>query len=116
MELLSIEETRIIYLINLHRPAGQLYWPEAALKLIQRYSFVGFPSIADFAKDAEFRAFTVGKYQDIEIPNLRIYNDGIIVESRSNSNICGVIPLTKVSSSSDSNCPFFGSYGSGNVA
>lgn len=87
MELVGIEETRVVYLYQVHRSAGQLYIPEAAAKLIARYSFTKNPSLDDLSSTRAFVSFGVGKFADSQIQELRVYNDGIIVEARSNSKI-----------------------------
>jgi hypothetical protein len=77
MELVSTDASRVVYLTQLHRPTGGLYLPEAAAKLAQRYSFAKLPTLEDLLKDTNI--FHVGKFQDIQINELSIYNDGIIV-------------------------------------
>jgi hypothetical protein len=52
MELVAIDLSRVIYLTQIVRPAGQLYIPDAAAKLVQRYSFAKFPSMDELTKDA----------------------------------------------------------------
>jgi hypothetical protein len=51
--------------------------------VIARYSFAKFPKLEDLG--ADHQTFGVGKFKDFQIEELRIYNDGIIVGSRSNS-------------------------------
>jgi hypothetical protein len=85
MELVAIENTRVIYLTHVHRPTGQLYLPEAAARLAARYSFVKRPSLEEVISSPAYVAFGVGKFEESQIQELRVYGDGIIVESRSNS-------------------------------
>ena len=87
MEFLEIENTRVIHLTRVRRPAGQLYLPGAAAKLIERYSFVKSPSMTDLTERRDYVAFGIGKFLDSQIQELRIYGDGVIVEARSNSKI-----------------------------
>lgn len=87
MELVAIEETRVIHLVQVHRPAGQLYLPEAAAKVIGRYSFNKTPTLDDLTAARAYVGFGIGKFADSQIQELRVYGDGIIVEARSNSKI-----------------------------
>jgi hypothetical protein len=84
MELVAIESGRVIFLTQLTRPAGQLYMPEAAYKLQQKYLFAKSPALEELAK--QVITFGVGKFSDIQIEELSIYPDGIIVSSKSNTN------------------------------
>jgi hypothetical protein len=84
MELVAIENSRIIYLTQVHRPAGELYYPDAAEKLVERYSFVKYPSIEEITRQHPL-VFGIGKYGVIQINELTIYQDGIIVSSRSDT-------------------------------
>ncbi|MFL9828901.1 hypothetical protein [Rhodoplanes sp. SY1] len=84
MELITIEATKVVHLIQLYRPAGQLFLPAAAAKLIQRYSFSKPPSsIDDLTKEAA--VFGIGLFNDIGINELAIYPDGLIVSSRADA-------------------------------
>jgi len=87
MEFLEIEESRVVYLVRVRRPAGQLYMPEAAAKLAERYSFARIPTLNDLTEPRDYIGFRVGKFADSQIEELRIYSDGFLVEARSNSNI-----------------------------
>ena len=83
MELVAIDESRVVHLTMVARPAGQMYLPEVAAKLVGRYGFAKPPTLDDLLKDVQI--FGVGKFDDIAIQELRIYGDGIIVSSRSNT-------------------------------
>lgn len=85
MDLVAVENTRITYLLQVFRAAGISYQPELVQKLIQRYSFVKFPSLEELLKNE--RIFRVGKFRDIQITDFGIYSDGIIVASAADSNI-----------------------------
>jgi hypothetical protein len=85
MELINIESSRVIYLTQVHRPGGQLYLPEAFEKVKQRYAFTIVPQIDEPAKDGW--GFLIGKYDNAQIQEMRIYSDGIIVTSSSNMDI-----------------------------
>ena len=87
MELLEIEATRTIQLMQVRRPAGSLYLPEAVLKVAQRYSFLKPPTAHDLTEPRESIAFMVGKFNDTQINEFRVYQDGFIAEARSNSKI-----------------------------
>jgi hypothetical protein len=84
MELVSIESCRVLYLTQVYRPAGQLFLPAAAEKLISRYSFAKPPStIDDLSKDVV--TFSIGAFGDIAINELTIYPDGLVAASKSNT-------------------------------
>lgn len=85
MELVSIESSRIIYLTQVHRPGGQLYLPEAFEKVKHRYSFTIIPKPDDTGKEGF--SFQIGKFDNAQIQEMRIYGDGIIVTSSSNMEI-----------------------------
>lgn len=85
MELVGIDDTKVIYLHQVNRPIGQPYWPETIGKTIARYSFAKYPKLEDLGND--FQAFGIGKFKDVQIQEIKIYNDGIIVSSRANSKI-----------------------------
>lgn len=86
MELVGIENSKITYLIKLHRPAGMLYEPEALEQIVRRYKFMKFPSVEELGKGTT-RILGMGKFKEIQISELGIYNDGIIVNSASSSNL-----------------------------
>jgi hypothetical protein len=83
MELVGIEEAKVIYLLDLYRPAGQVYTPEATAKIVQRYSFTKFPTLENLIKNE--RNFGVGKFGDIAINEFSIYGDGVIASSASDT-------------------------------
>jgi hypothetical protein len=83
MELSGIDTSRVILFTQTHRPAGQLYAPEAIAKVIERYSFVKSPP----PDQALPYTFGVGKFQDIQIAELSIYNDGVIASSASDTDL-----------------------------
>jgi hypothetical protein len=85
MELVTIENSRIILLTQVHRPGGQTYLPEAAAKLVQRYSFAKYPSVEEILKGT--LSFSVGLFGGAQIQEMTIYNDGVIVASRSDTDI-----------------------------
>ena len=74
-----------MYLTQLHRPSGQLYLPEAAGKLVQRYSFTKFPSLEELSNPV--RTFGMGKFEDVQIEEFNVYSDGIIVSSMSDTTV-----------------------------
>lgn len=67
------------------RPQGQVYQPEAISKTMARYAFVKAPSLDELANNIQ--KFQIGKFEDVQIQELGIYNDGIIVSSKSNTAI-----------------------------
>jgi hypothetical protein len=87
MELVQIENSRIIFLTQVHRPTGQLYFPDAAAKLVERYSFVKAPNPDHHLDQPLPYVFSVGKFQDAQITELSIFSDGLIVSSVSDTDL-----------------------------
>ncbi len=83
MELAAIDNSRIIYLTLVNRDGGPAYLPEVISKIGERYSFAKLPQVDDLTK--EVQTFSIGKFQDIQISELGIYNDGLIIASRSDT-------------------------------
>jgi hypothetical protein len=82
MQLVSIEISKIIYLTLLNRPGGEMYVPEVAMKFAQRYSFAKSPDIDELANANQPKLFKIGRFQDIQINEFGIYNDGVIITGR----------------------------------
>lgn len=80
MEFIGHDVSRIVFLTNIVRPEGATYLPELAQLVIQRYSFLKFPSADDLQKDTQ--TFAIGKFGDVQINELSVYSDGIIVSGR----------------------------------
>src|SRR5262245_39795329 len=85
MELASIEGSRIILLTRRVRLTGQVYLPDVALKVAQRYSFAKSPSVQELG--SEPFTFSIGKFQDVQINEFQIYSDRIVVSARSPTEI-----------------------------
>jgi hypothetical protein len=83
MKLISIESSRVIFLIQLHRPGGQLYLPDALEKLAKRYSFIKAPS----SEQAPPLTFAIGKFKNAQIAEFSMFNDGLIVSSASDTDL-----------------------------
>ena len=84
MKLLAIEMSRVVALFRMTRPSGQPYLPRIAAQLIERYRFGGAPpSLGDFENNKI--QFKHGLFEDNAIDTLEVYNDGILVMSRSDS-------------------------------
>jgi hypothetical protein len=86
MDLVMIESSRIIFLTQVHRPSGQIYLPEAVAKTVQRYSFAKYPSLDELLKGGTY-AFAMGTFQGAQIHEMSVYNDGVIVTSRSDTDL-----------------------------
>lgn len=84
MDLLQIELSKITQLTVVQRAKGQLFMPLAASALVQRYHFQKYPT--DALADPPL-TFTHGLFRDTAIQQLSIYNDGIVVESASPSDL-----------------------------
>ena len=84
MKLLAIEMSRVTALFQTTRPSGQPYLPHIAAQVAERYRFGSAPhSIEELGGNkAEFRH---GLFEGNAIETLEVYNDGIIVTSRSDT-------------------------------
>ncbi|MCY4283708.1 MAG: hypothetical protein OXC25_13760 [Thiotrichales bacterium] len=85
MKLLAIEMSRVTALFRLTRRSGQPYMPHIVAQVEERYRFGSAPhSIEELGGNrAEFGH---GLFNGNAIEALEIYNDGIIVTSRSDTN------------------------------
>ncbi len=86
MNLLAIERSCVTSLFDRTRPRGQLYLPHATSQISERYGFFGAPrKIEDFeARRLEFRH---GIFDGSAIEALDLYDDGIVVSSRSDTDL-----------------------------
>ncbi len=84
MKLLAIEMSRVTSLFRLTRRSGQPYLPYISARTAERYDFSNAPhSIGDLGGGkAEFNH---GIFEGNAIEALEIYNDGVIVASRSDT-------------------------------
>ena len=87
MELISISLARIAVFLELQSldPNGSQTTPESAHVLAQRYGFARVPKTVeemDFQKGVIFAA---GRYQDIAIDQFQIFNNGVIIDTRSST-------------------------------
>ncbi len=84
MKLLSIETTRVTELFHVTRPQGQLPIQKIASEFVDRYQFAGVPqSLEDFSSDHV--ELSRGIFQEGSIEKLDVYNDGVVVSGRSNT-------------------------------
>jgi hypothetical protein len=64
-------------------PRGGLFFPEVVKELVQHCSFQKFPGSLDEWKSEEGGQFLVGKLGKTVIEKMVLYNNGILVETRS---------------------------------
>jgi hypothetical protein len=86
MKLLGFENTRLTELFLASRVEGQPYLPAAITQLVERYKFAEFPSKLGEG-GAERASFKHGLFQGSAIETFDVYRDGIIVESKSPSDL-----------------------------
>jgi hypothetical protein len=87
MELIGHELSRVVYLTNVGRRDGGVFFPDVAQTVLQKYSFVKFPNLDDLQKESQ--TFNMGKFQGFQINELNVYSDGIIVSGKCNTDILG---------------------------
>ena len=84
MKLLAIEMSRVTALFRMTRPSGQPYRPDIAAQVAERYRFGSAPhSIDELGGNKD--EFRHGVFEGYAIETLEVYNDGIIVTSRSDT-------------------------------
>jgi len=87
MELVSISLARIAVFLEVQSldPKGAQTTPEAAHMLAQRYNFARVPKTVeemDFQKGVTFAA---GRLENIAIDQLQVFNNGIVIDTRSST-------------------------------
>lgn len=85
MELKLIDNSRVVYLLQARRPAGQLFLPAALEALLGRYHFQKFPTPQELL--GETHSFQVGLFEGVGINEFSLYPDGMIVSSRANTDL-----------------------------
>ena len=85
MELINFDTSRVIHLISVTRPGGQLYAPDLVRATAERYQFLKGPTVDDLIK-REVK-FSVGKFNDFQIQEFAVYSDGLIVTAAADTDI-----------------------------
>jgi hypothetical protein len=80
MELIEYGNCQVVNLMNVFRSRGAPYLPEIAAKIVTKYQFAKPPSIDDLQK--EIVKFQIGRFNDVQISEFGIYNDGIVVSGK----------------------------------
>ena len=84
MKLLTIELSRATVLFRMTRPGGPQYLPDNVAALAKRYHFLGAPDLLRELEGSK-AVFRHGTFEGNAIDRLEVYNDGIIVSSRSDT-------------------------------
>jgi hypothetical protein len=86
MELIGFENTQLTELFLASRPEGQLFLPPAVAALVERYKFSTFPiKLEELTGDRV--SFRHGLFNGSAIDVFDIFRDGIIVSSKSPSDL-----------------------------
>jgi len=91
MELLSVIKARSIWLFDANdlNPRGKRIYPELLSWLKECYNFLKIPSSLDDLDETKALAFLNGSFQtspeNIIGVDLKIYNDGVVVDTRSST-------------------------------
>jgi hypothetical protein len=103
VELVAINLARVAAFLEILAldPKGQTTAPEGLRSFAERYSFVKFPQTAaemDFQKGVQFAA---GRFKDIAIDQVQLYNNGIAIDTRSSTDsslriLQDILEFTKV--------------------
>ena len=86
MELVQISLSKLIVLTNVTKLSGQIDIPIALEELANRYGFLSYPETFDEVI-AEKQEFQQGSFDGIGINRLNVYNDGILIESQSDTDV-----------------------------
>lgn len=86
MKLLNIENGNLTVLFQLSRTKGQLFLPEAAMMLASKFNFSTYPKSYDELSAVRVE-FKHAQFNDVAIESLEIYNDGVVISSRSDTDI-----------------------------
>jgi len=85
MKLTSIVQSKVIYLTDVTRPAGQVFIPTAAQAFRERYHFQLGPTAQDLEKG--ILPFKIGLFEGAAIAEFSIHTDGVIVSSASDTTL-----------------------------
>lgn len=80
MEILDYDVSQVVWLMNVFRPQGAAYAPEITAKVVARYQFAKHPSLDDL--DSGTLKFQIGKFNDVQIAEFGVYNDGVTVSGK----------------------------------
>ena len=86
MKLLAIEVSRVTRLFRMTRPSGQPYLPHYVTHLAERYHFSRSPQSFEELGGSKV-VFQHGLFDGSAIETLEVYNDGIVVTSKSDSDL-----------------------------
>ena len=85
MELIGYDTSSLTALFMASRPQGQIPLARSMGELVKRYAFTIFPKLDQLeAQRIEFRQ---GQFNDVGIESFSIYNDGIVVTSKSPTDV-----------------------------
>ena len=93
MKLLSIASARSVWLFPFQdlNPRGKALMP-MLMPLVERYRFIKFPQKPEELVKVDHLEFNEGRYKTNEgneiLVSLKVYNDGLVVDSRSSTNDC----------------------------
>jgi hypothetical protein len=84
LKLLTIEPSRITVLGAMTNKSGMHYNPAMIAKVVQKYQFVGYPSIEIMLSGGNSE-LKIGNFRGYQIDKIEIYQDGFVIQSRLNS-------------------------------
>lgn len=85
MQLIGYEASRIVYLTSVGRLSGGVVVAELAQQVVQRYSFLKPPTLDDLQKEGQ--TFALGKFDGVQITELKVYSDGVIVTGNCSTDV-----------------------------
>ena len=86
MELIAVENSRLLSLFLTRRLAGQPYMPDTVRALVERYRFSAFPQSLDQMK-SEPIVFSHGIFAGVAIDGFNMFGDGVIISARAPTDI-----------------------------
>src|SRR5205085_12323702 len=92
MELLAVRTARLIAYINSEElnPSGRSLAHDFMKGFVERYSFIKVPTTADEILDAQNKGvtFELGKWNDVGIVKVVLFDWGIVVETNASTEAC----------------------------
>lgn len=87
MQLISIGLGRVVQFVDVRTvdPSGKTSTPELFNKIAARYSFVKAPQSFDEMDVEKGVDFSIGKLKEINIDRLSVYQNGVLVDTRSST-------------------------------
>lgn len=87
MKLAAILQARTFAFIEIADldPKGRAFFPDLITEIVQRYKFQGAPKATDEPDTQKGLVFQLGKFKDVVVDSLKIFESFIVAETHSNT-------------------------------